>query len=196
MAILDEITANNVFDFMRTKTDLRANSTPAIESLIKSMAEEVKRFTGREIESQTATDLILQNNLNSIINLKELLLLPPFTDFYDITSMKEFGTEIQPVLTFGDGNEFIYDNKGKITKILGIWSSLDASIQISGKFGFVNVLDDSTRDDVKQIIIEMVSAKSGLWTINVEDEDGTIQTIRTNISSGTQKRLDKMVLPF
>ena len=69
----------------------------------------------------------------------------------------------------------------------------DLGIKLSGTLGMVDSGLNPT-GEMKQILIEMVAAKSGLWKLNVQTEDGKIETIRTNISDESKKMLNKYIL--
>lgn len=65
------------------------------------------------------------------------------------------------------------------------------AIKISGMLGIGRGV---VLGDLKQAVIEMVAAKSGLWKFNVMTENGKIEQIRTKPSDKTLDTINKYTL--
>ncbi len=191
-----QVTTTNVFDFMGTSADVRTAQNTAMTDLIANAIKEIEATIGRRIEKESITDELFEDGLNCDINGQYLFLTGKFRDMYEITAISENGTALTAVADSNDGNDYYLDPiKGIIKRVLQNWSALPSAIKITGSLGLVDITDPwDTKADIKQIIIEMAAAKSGLWKTNVETEGGEITTIKTTINTSTKQALKKYIL--
>lgn len=169
------ITTTEVFDFMGTQTDVRTNQNSAIALLITREQKLLESLLRRKLTTQTATALALAAGKNCDIINDKVFLSGILRDTYSITALTEEGTALTESTVYGDDNDYIVDySKGIICNLNNYWSTETFAIAITGKYGYVNSSDDSARDDMKQVLIEMVAARSGLWKKTFISPDGSV----------------------
>lgn len=194
MALIDTITidATQIFDFVGAKQDVRDTNSERVELLITSCIDQAQRLTGRWFEAQEFSGVAFINGVNCSIIDNRLSFSGPYRDTYRIDSIVEEGVTLDAITSYNDGNDYYLDaGMGAILKIKGCWSTAPFGIIISGAYGYGGEVGSEA---YRQIIIEMVAAKSGLWRQNVLTESGTIESIRTNISEETAGALKRMRL--
>lgn len=184
------ITNTEVFNFMGTPADQVTTQGTAITALITQMTKELEITLGRKVESNAITAEVFYNGHNCEIYGNTLYLKGIYRDIYSISALTEDGTAISAA-TDSSSNGYDLDARlGLIKRIGSQWLLSEMIYKITGKLGLVNS-DDSVRDDIKQILIEMVAAKSGLWKNNVTTADGDITTIRTGISQDAKDLISR-----
>jgi len=187
-------TSTEVFDFMGTVTDERTKQATQLTALIAREQAEAENLIGRKLDSEDFTSVLFQNNTNCALVDRKLYLRSIYTDIYTITSIKEEGTALTVASAYNDGNDYYFDSKlGIITRLGQNWSQDEFAVEITGKLGYGSYVSPTftPNQDVKQAVIEIVAAKSGLWRINVQTEDGDIETIVTTPKSSSMKMLMK-----
>lgn len=187
------ITPTDVFDFCSCKSDVRTTHTTQITDLIARKTTELEEAIGRKVQSTTFTDIVFQNGVNCEIHGQKLFLKGIYRDIYSITSITEENASLSQITGYEDGNDYYFDaNTGILHRKNRNWSQQPFAIKISGKLGLVNTSTELTRGDVKDVLIEMVAAKSGLWVHNVRTADDNINTVRTSITEDTKKKINKL----
>jgi hypothetical protein len=171
-------TNTEVFNFMGTTASVVTSHGTEITNLITRVSKELEQITGRVFESETVTNVMLSDNRNCYIYDKKLFLTKKYRDLYSITTLTETGTSLTLSTDYNDGNDYILDaDLGVLEKINENWSLEQNAIKLTGKVGFVNTGDDTVRDDIKQLVIEMVAVKSGLWKRIYNSEEFTQSTL-------------------
>lgn len=193
---MTQVSATNVFDFMGTAEDVRTQQTTMVNTLIANEIKEIEETIGRRIEKEIITDELFEDYLGCEIKGQYLFLKGKFRDIYKITELKEDGAILEPVEDSNDGKDFYLNARtGFIKRVNQNWSRLPSAIKITADLGLVDTTSPfDTKKDIKQILTEMVAAKSGLWKTNTETEGGDITTIRTNVSPATKASLKKYIL--
>jgi hypothetical protein len=174
---MGQITSTNVFDFMGTPADVRAQHTAVLTTLITNSILEVERIIGRKIETETFTNELFEDGRNCLILDNTLYLNGKYRDTYSITAISELGTTLNAVTDSNDGNDYYIDDRlGYIKRVNKNWSKLNNAVKISGKLGIVDSLED-TAPDLKQVLTEMVAIKSGLWKTYYNSEEFTVREL-------------------
>lgn len=185
-------TASDVFEFVGAKPDVQATQSAAITSLIDRTISEVEATIGRKIQPTSFSDVLFHNGLNCDIYDNELFLNGVYRDIYSISSIYESGVALNQVTDYNQSKDYFLDNRlGKIIKQSSNWTSELFAIKISGTLGIGRGV---VLGDLKQAVIEMVAAKSGLWKFNVMTENGKIEQIRTKPSDKTLDTIAKYTL--
>jgi hypothetical protein len=174
------VTNSDVFEFCGTPSDVQTTQGTAITNLISRVTEEVEAIHGK----------------GAVVYGNCLWLKGPLRDLHTITSITETGTSLTESTEYNDGGDFYLDTqKGLLIKINDIWSKEHIAFKLTGDvcigFGSGLMYGSTARGDIKQAIIEMVAAKSGLWKNNVMTEGGSIETIRTTPRKETMVTLKK-----
>jgi hypothetical protein len=178
------LTNTNVFDFMGTPADVRTTQGSQITALIANMQAEFQRVTGRSPEQVTLTDYVMSESDYEIYGDK-MYLRGSFRDLNAITKLYEDGSEIA-VATGSTSNGYKFDSRlGIIYRVGSSWLSAPLTYKVTGTYGL------NSSAEVKQIITEMVAARSGLWKSAVQTQDGKIETIRTNITDQTMDSMKR-----
>lgn len=179
---------------MGTPNDVNSNQGSMVTALITQQTAVLEQMIGRKISKVTITNELFHHGRNCEIYGSMLFLKGKYRDLYSITSISENGIALSASTSFSTEGYILNTVTGIIERIGSNWSQLPLAIKITGDLGLIKSGDTaSPRDDLKQILLEMVAAKSGLWKNNVQTEEGTIQTIRTQISAETQKLLQRYV---
>lgn len=188
------LTNSEVFSFMGTPNDVNSNQGSMVTALITQQTAVLEQMIGRKISKVTITNELFHHGQNCEIYGSRIFLKGKYRDLYSITAITENEITLSVATSTSSDGYVLNPVTGIIERIGADWSQLPLAIKISGDLGMIKSGDTtSPRDDVKQILIEMVAAKSGLWKNNVQTEEGTIQTIRTQISAETQKLLQRYV---
>lgn len=175
-------TTSDVFDFCGTAQDIRTTNQSKISDLILRVVNDVEVQIGRKIEPQSFTDKYFQNGVNCEIYGNVLYFSGKYRDVYQITSVTECDVVLSEITEYGQGDGYFLDiAKGTITKTSD-WCLDIFSLKMSGSYGLGGGI---VLGSIKQAVIELVAAKSGLWKFNVETEGGTIQQIRTTPNKAT-----------
>lgn len=182
-------TNTEVFNFIGAPADVVTTQGAQITALIANMEKEFKRITGREPDVVTLTSYVLSPSDYEIYG-DTLYLKGIYRDILTITALVEGGATLSVATNAGSNGYKLDARLGIIYRIGSSWSELPLDIVISGTYG----LNGSSVTDVKQLIIEMVAAKSGLWKNAVQTADGTIETIRTSFSQNTEDLLKRYIL--
>ena len=179
---------------MGTPADVVTTQGAAITSLIAQMTKELETTLGRKVESFDVTTIYFYDGYNCEIYGNKMYLKGIYRDLYSITTLLEDGTAITES-TGSAVNGYKLDARlGIIRRIGSLWLKSEMFYKITGKTGLADVSDDGVRSDIKQLVIEMVAAKSGLWRNNVTTGDGNITTIRTNISQDAKDMIERFKL--
>ena len=189
-------TATEVFDFMGTGTEERTANGAAVTSIISRVTDMIERYIGRKLSNTTFAIKIHQGRYCEIQgNL--LFLKDIYFDTHTISELKEDDTVLV------ENTDFVMESPNILERIDSVWSRADQlNIEITGATGLVY---DSTPEStatylaiptMKQIAIEETAAMSGLWTKIIDDGEGNQGVInKTNLSSHTQKILNRYILP-
>jgi hypothetical protein len=179
-------TTTEVFDFMGTGDQERNSNTEMLTGLISRITSEVENYIGRKIESTAITSAKFHDGYNCDIIEHRMYLTGQYYDLYSITTL----TEDDETLT--EGTDFVLIKPGILERIDAWWAGLDQlNIVITGKVGLVDSSSELTLPAIKQLVIEEVAARCGLWGKIYDDGQGnTFQTQRTQLSSQSKKRLD------
>lgn len=185
-------TYSDVFEFCGPPSDVQTAQQTAITNLIARVTSEVEKMLGRKVESTTLTNKLFQDGMDCEIIGQQLWLKGVYRDLYTISAITEAGVALTAVTDYNQSNDYFLDSvKGCIIRHNQNWSREPFAIKISGSYGLGGA---SVLGDIKQAVIEMVAAKSGLWKINVETEGGTIQSIRTTPTKDTMAAIKKFIL--
>jgi hypothetical protein len=189
---------DDVCEFLQIAADQRDAHREQLETLIDNCTDIIERETGRKITLYQLENYKLTQGVDfGYYGHSEIYLSGALHDIVEITKLTDRGQELTA------GVDYILDkNNGLLIKQTGDWLE---NLVISGKFGLVVEITapDENGDPVavyepvpalKQVLVEMVAAKSGLWKMNVETESGTITQTRTNINKDTQALLNKFRL--
>ena len=120
-----------------------------------------------------------------------------YRDIYAVAALTEEGTVLTEAAAYNDDGDFYIDAvKGRLVRIDNAWSRGIYAIKMTCSVGLGVGADGSfhgatARLDIKQVVMEMAGAKSGLWKNNVISEGGTITSIRTTPSKMTMDVLKK-----
>ncbi len=182
---MSAITSSEVFSFIGAKSDVQTTHATLISSLIANKQKELEERIGRKLEPTSFSSILFHNGLNCTIKDDKLFLKGIYRDIYSITSLYEEDTLLTDVTAYNDGKDYYYDaEKGVISRNNDYWSTEKFAIKITGKLGLVvSSTTETTKPDLKQALIEMVAAASGLWTNNFISENGTIETTRQKITA-------------
>lgn len=190
------ITNTEVFEFMKTEASVATNQGTMITNLITRMQSEIEEQLNRLIHSETKTDILFQHGLNCEIYEEKLFLKGIYRDLYSISAITEEGTALTAVVDYNDSNDYYLDAaKGILLRNEQYWSMEPYAIKLTGKVGMVNS-DDSARQDWKEIMMEVVASKSGLWKERIITEGGLgyIERIRASISKDAKDYIAKFDL--
>ena len=182
------VTAEDVFDFMGTQEDQRVKQLIAITNSISREQTYVEKITGRILYETDFSDILFQNNINCKILENKLILRGIYSDTLQIDTLIEGNETLIPIADFDDGNDYDFDKTlALITKLSSFWTRASFAIKISGKHGYGNWdgFNFTVEEDLSQAIIELVAAKSGMWRISVQGEDGDYETIVTTPKKST-----------
>ena len=189
-------TATEVFDFMGTGTEERTANGAAVTSIISRVTDMIERYIGRKL-SNTTFDIKIHSGRYCEIQGNLLFLKDIYFDTHTISELKEDDTVLV------ENTDFVMESPNILERIDSVWSRADQlNIEITGATGLVY---DSTPEEtatylaiptMKQIAIEETAAMSGLWTKIIDDGEGNQGVInKTNLSSHTQKILNRYILP-
>ena len=190
------VTNSDVFEFCGTPSDVQTTQGTAITNLIARVTEEVESMLGRKVENTTYTDLVFSHGKGAVVCGDSLWLKGTLRDLHTITSITETGTSLTEATDYDDGGDFYVDTqKGRLVKINDVWSKEPMAFKLTGDVcigvGSGLMYGATARGDIKQAIIEIVAAKSGLWKNNVMTEGGSIETIRITPRKETMATLKK-----
>lgn len=174
---------------------IAANDT-MIEALILSVEFMIERFIGRKI-SATPFDIQIHDGRYCSINGRYIFMNGFYYDILEIGAIEENGTELT------EGTDFVIETPNVIERIGTQWNaSNELSIAITGLVGLV--YDNSETEeanyvanpDIKQIAIEAVAMKSGLWTKNLTDGDGNeFEVVKQNLPKISMEHLKRYIVP-
>lgn len=183
------ITTKDVFDFMGTDQGQRDKQNTAVANIIERKQKELESILRRKLESQTATNLVIHHGKGCQVYDDELYLKGVYRDFYSITALSEESTSLTESTDYDDGNDYIPDyGKGIIKRVGDTWSKELNAFKISGSYGYLNS-NNGAREDIKQILIEMVAAASGLWYTEYQSEQGNVRQQRHQITKTTESMI-------
>lgn len=186
-------TYTEVFDFVGAKTDQRVTQQAAMSALIDRVVLEIEGQLGRKIDNTAFTNVNFCDGLNCRISGDKLWLHGIYRDVHTISSITEDGTALTASTTYDDdGDYYINYTSGCLVRVGGDWSTSRLAIKASGSLCIGGSSAGAT--DLKQALIEMVAAKSGMWTINIETEDGTVSSTKTTVPKSTKDILNRYML--
>ncbi len=180
-------TNTEVFNFMGTPADVVTKQGAQITALIAEQTALFEQITGRKAESTAFTDVFFYDGHNCEIYGSKMYLRGIYRDLLTISSITEDGTALSLATNTSSNGYYLDLDLGIIERVGAELLKGQMAYKITGTCGL-------SSSDVKVIIIEMVSAKSGLWKSNVQTEDGAIETIRTSISQDAKDLLNKYTL--
>ena len=185
----------DIYEFLHLPADQRVTHEAQIEVLIKTCTDVIEKELGRKISLYEVGGYQLIAGLDySFYGNSQIYLTGAFRDVLEITAL----LDNDAALTAGE-DYLLHKDTGILKRVSGAWSN---NIVMTGKFGLVvEVVEQDENNEpvtvyepipaLKQVLVEMVAAKSGLWKTNVETEAGTIEQIRTTINKNTQALLNK-----
>lgn len=183
------ITNTEVFDFMGTDAGQRTNHGSAVTAMITKKQAELESTLRRKLETQAASSVVIFHGKGCEIYNDKLFLKGVYRDFYSISALSEEGTTLTASTAYNDGNDYVADfGKGIIYRVGDVWSKAVNAITISGNYGYLNS-SNAAREEVKQILIEMVAAVSGLWYKEYQTDQGTVTEKRMAITRSTEKMI-------
>ena len=187
------VTNTEVFEFMgTTAADVISKNGTRITNLITREQADLEELLGRKVSTTAFTDVLFHPDLNCMIIKDQLFLGGIYRDTYSISAITEDGSTLTAAADYNDGGDYYLDaGRGILIRIDDYWSLEPLGIKISGNCGLGGA---TTLTNIEQVLIEMVATKSGLWKTNVETEEGTIQTIRTNLRADTKKMRNRYIL--
>lgn len=178
------ITSSELFEFVGAANDQADTQSAMVNTLIASMQKEVQKQLNRSLESAGLTAYALREDRDFVFmqDYTIISLIGHYRDLYTLTALTEAGTALTKSTAYNDGNDYLFDpDTGMIEKVSGSWNTEPFAIAITGKYGYVDQTDDSPRDDVRQLLMEMVASKSGLWKKTFISPDGTVTTDKDKI---------------
>lgn len=185
-------TAAEVLAFVGAKADQITQHSTMVGNLITQTVDEIQGRLGRKLTSTAFTGVLFDNGLNCRISGDKLWLHGQYRDVYSISAITESGVSLVAVSDYDDGGNYYLDQSiGCIVRVDGYWALEPFAIKITGSLG---IGGSGGAIDIKQSIIEMVAAKSGLWKINIETENGQIQTIKTTVPKSSEEILKRYLL--
>ena len=187
------VTTDEVFDFLKLPTDQRTQQETMIEDLIIREQDRMETYIGRKLEKETIANTLFQHNLNCAIVGSKMYLRAKYFDLYSITEIKEEDTTLVASTDYDDDGDYYHDiNLGILQRIGTNWSQQQLAIKISGDLGMVDPASPTNTDPgIKELLIEMVAAKSGLWKTKTITDDGAVETIGITDTDDIFKRLQR-----
>ena len=191
------ITNTEVFNFMGTRSDVVTDRGSDITTLITTEQAALEKMLGRSVISNSFTDKIFDTRLGNIYispnDSSVLFFTGVYRDMYSISALSEAGSDLDPVASYLDENDYILDpDRGVLTRIGGYWDSDYYSLVMSGKYGYVDQSDDSALPDVKQLLIEIVATRSRLWKDHVITPAGAVDVIRNKLDKSILNRIKSL----
>lgn len=183
-------TSGDVFDFLGCESDTRTSHASGVNNLIQECSAELESMLGRYIQPTTFTNIVLLSGVNCVINEDTMFLCGKYRDTYEITALSEYNTILGPVSGYNLGDYLLDSDIGTISRQNNIWATEPYALKISGKTGLNS--GGNVRGDIKRIVIEMVSAKSGLWTNVVNTADGEVITVRGTVRDDIKELIKKL----
>jgi len=185
-------TYSDVFQFVGAPSDVQTTQQAAITTLILNVVSQVEQLISRKIESYAVTDIRIINGSNCEVYGQNLYLKNELTDLYAISSLTLNNEALTQVSNNNEtGDYFFHQKSGNIIRNLQPWENFGLGLKVSGNVG----LNSGTVPlGLKQAIIEMVAAKSGLWKQHIMTEGGRMETIRTTVSKDTMDFIAKYKL--
>ena len=186
-------TYSEVFDFVGAETSQRTTQQSAITALIDRVFLEVEGQIGRKIDNTAFSNVVLSDGINCKINADRLWLHGIYRDVHTISSISEEGVALTASADYSDDGDFFLDPSiGCIFRFGGDWSKSKLAIKASGSLCIGGSSSGAT--DLKQALIEIVAARSGLWKINTQTDEGTITSIKTTVPKSAKEVLDRYQL--
>jgi hypothetical protein len=167
-------------------------NTALLTGLISRTQKLIEDHIDRNIELQAAATIKIHDGRYCSIIENKIFLKDRYFDIYSITSLKEDGTLLV------EGTDFVINGPNCIERIGAYWSqSAQLNIEIVGTFGLgyiITVGQVSTtyaNEALKQILIECVAIRSGLWDKVVADGEGNEFTIsKSSLPKITSEQLE------
>lgn len=181
-------TNTEVFTFMGTPPDVVTTQGAAITALITETQAKFEEVTGRIATTEAVTAGLFGDGQDAEIYNNKMYLKGKYRDIVSISALLEEGTALS-VATGSTSNGYRLDTRlGIIERIGSNFLLSPLSYKITGVIGLNSI------NNIKQLIIELVAAKSGLWKSNVQTSDGTIEIVRTSISDDAKKEFNRYIL--
>ena len=190
-------TATEVFNFMQTgQADRGSANTAMITALIESVQAMIERYIGRKVTA-FPIDISIHDGRYCSISGRFIFLNSFYFDILELT-VTENGTELV------EGTDYVIEKPNIIERINTMWNaSTQLGIRLEGLVGLVEDVSDTDEAeyealaDIKQIAIECVAVKSGLWAKNVLDGQGNeMEVVRQQLPKLTMIQLDKYQIPI
>lgn len=160
------VTATNVFDFCGSPSDVRATQSTAVTNLIDSVQSHIESVTGRSIEVFSFSSIPLVDGHNCSINFESIFLSGKLYDTYALDSVTCDGV----LLT--SGVHYLLSRGELIRMDLFSWTKKPGAVVISGQS---RMGGEAGIEDIKQILIEIVAIKLGLWKKTILTEGGRVE---------------------
>lgn len=189
-------TYTEVFDFMGTGTAERTANSTMITGLIDRVSYGIEQFIGRKISAQSVTSLKVHDGHYCSIQGSLCFLNGIYYDIANISTLKD------DTVTLTSGTDYVLRSPNIIERVNAWFSGVPLGLEITGTFGLV--YNSGTVEtpvwtplpDIKQIVIEAVAIKSGLWAKNIEDGSGNqFAVIRQNLPQITINQLNSYRQP-
>lgn len=187
------ITVSDVFEFCGTDPGQVTKQTDAVTDLITRKQEQLQTTLRRSLEDASFSNRYIWNGKDCVIVREKCFLNGFLRDTYEITSLTEGSTSLTASTDYSDVYDYIYDSKtGIIHKKNGYWSTDIQAIKISGSYGYLTA-SQAARSDIKDILIEMVAAASGLWKTNYTTSQGNITQTKHTMTKTTMALIKKHI---
>lgn len=189
-------TNTEVFDFMGTGTAERTANSTMVTGLIDRVSYGIEQFIGRKISAQTVTSLKVHDGHYCSIQGNLCFMNGIYYDIANISALKDNAVALTK------NTDFIVRSPNILERVNAYWTGVPLGLELTGTFGLVyNSGSEETPawsplPDIKQIVIEEVSIRSGLWSKNIEDGSGNTGVIlRQNLSKQTVDQLNSYKQP-
>lgn len=162
------ITNTDVFDFCGTPADIRATQGSALTGVIDRIQDDVQTEINRPIDDLVLVDTRLYNNFNCRILDSSIYLYLYLADTYFISNIKASGVIVTDYTFNKQGAEIILNNNVP-WNIFEVYT-ISGNSRMGGQAG---------SQAIKQILIELVAIRFGLWKKTIVTEGGRIEVDRS-----------------
>lgn len=162
------VTSTEVFDFCGTPADVRTTQGAMVTALIDRVQEDVQVEISRPIDAYHFVDLRLFRVTNCRIIDQSIYLYGLIADTYLLTNVKIDGQIVSDYQYNMQGSEIIRNN------LLSWPTNQFITLTGSSRLGGI-----SGSQSIKQIIMELVAIRAGIWKKAILTEGGMIQVERS-----------------
>lgn len=188
-------TSTEVFDFMGTGDAERTANATMVTGLIDRVVYGIEQYLGRKLAA-TSFSIKAHDGRYCSIQGCYAFLRDIYYDIVSITTLKDNG------VTLTEGTHFVRTAPNILERIDAVWTDEQLGLEITGVCGLVYNTGTEVSPvwtplpDLKQIVIETVAIKSGLWSKNIEDGEGNAyQVVRQQLPKTTIAQLEAYKQP-